>query len=305
MSVTTKDYIGFTFNGVHSSELGIVRTSDGSRFNESLLPTFQDKVAQTPGGDGTYYYGSYFTQKQINVPFAFDKMTEEQYAKLQELIGDKKIHDLIFDEKPYKVYQAKITGSATIKHIPFAEGANNRVYKGEGSIQFTAYNPYARSVYKYADQYEVDNYDEWKDAACLLETQGDFDKLIDTNKINLYNPGAKECDFTIGFNFVNGKIPAGAIAITEKDGTIHKLMFKEISQIGNDDQIKINSKLNLIEGYINGRKSGNVYDKYIKAGTYFKIPVSKEKTTPIQLVMDNENNLAKCFASIDYDYIYF
>jgi hypothetical protein len=35
----TTDYIGFSFNGVHSSELGIVRTSEGSRFNENLLPT--------------------------------------------------------------------------------------------------------------------------------------------------------------------------------------------------------------------------------------------------------------------------
>jgi hypothetical protein len=33
------DYIGFTFNGRHSSTLGIVRTSEGSRFNENLLPT--------------------------------------------------------------------------------------------------------------------------------------------------------------------------------------------------------------------------------------------------------------------------
>jgi hypothetical protein len=32
------DYIGFTFNGIHSSQLGIVRTSEGSRFNENLLP---------------------------------------------------------------------------------------------------------------------------------------------------------------------------------------------------------------------------------------------------------------------------
>jgi hypothetical protein len=33
------DYMGFTYNHVHSSELGIVRVSDGSRFNENLLPT--------------------------------------------------------------------------------------------------------------------------------------------------------------------------------------------------------------------------------------------------------------------------
>jgi hypothetical protein len=33
------DYLGFTYNKRHSSTLGIVRTSDGSRFNENLLPT--------------------------------------------------------------------------------------------------------------------------------------------------------------------------------------------------------------------------------------------------------------------------
>jgi hypothetical protein len=39
MSTLTGDYIGFQFNGVHSSELGIIRTSNGSRFDEGLLPT--------------------------------------------------------------------------------------------------------------------------------------------------------------------------------------------------------------------------------------------------------------------------
>jgi hypothetical protein len=33
------DYMGFTYNNIHSSTLGIVRTSNGSRFNENLLPT--------------------------------------------------------------------------------------------------------------------------------------------------------------------------------------------------------------------------------------------------------------------------
>jgi hypothetical protein len=53
---------------------------------------------------------------------------------LKVLFGDKKIHDLILDEAPYKIYRAKVTGNASIKHIPFAEGATNRVYKGEGTI---------------------------------------------------------------------------------------------------------------------------------------------------------------------------
>jgi hypothetical protein len=63
-----------------------------------------------------------------------------------------------------------VTGSASIKHIPFEEGETNRLYKGEGSIQFTAYNPYARSTFKYLNQYDSKNIQEWKDAANLLDT---------------------------------------------------------------------------------------------------------------------------------------
>jgi hypothetical protein len=32
------DFIGFTLGDIHSSELGLVRVSDGSRYNEDLLP---------------------------------------------------------------------------------------------------------------------------------------------------------------------------------------------------------------------------------------------------------------------------
>ena len=144
MSVLKGDYIGFTYNGVHSSDLGIVRTSDGSRFNENLLPTMQDKTVQVPGGDGTYYFGSYYTQRQFSVSFAFDTLTENELAGLKRHFGDKGIHDLIFDETPYKVWSAKVTGTATIKYIPFDEGDTHRLYKGEGSIQFTCYYPFAR-----------------------------------------------------------------------------------------------------------------------------------------------------------------
>ena len=139
------DYLGFTYNGTHSSNLGIVRTSNGSRFDENLLPTMQDKTVQVPGGDGTYYFGSYYTQKPFSIPFAFDNLTEEKFENLKRHFGDKKVHDLIFDEKPDRVYRAKVTGTATIKHIPF-DSADGTIYKGEGTIQFTCYEPFARAA---------------------------------------------------------------------------------------------------------------------------------------------------------------
>ena len=141
------DFIGFTFNGRHSSELGITRVSNGSRYNDNLLPTFQDKTAVVAGGDGTYFWNSYFTQKPFPLQIAFDSLTEKQYRELRQWLGTKEIHELIFDEQPYKKYMVKTQGTPQLKTICFntAEddgelghlynpGLGNsagRIYKGE------------------------------------------------------------------------------------------------------------------------------------------------------------------------------
>lgn len=52
--------------------------------------------------------------------------------------------DLWFSERPYKVWTAKITGQSSMKYIPFNIN-NKRIYKGEGTITFTAYWPYAHT----------------------------------------------------------------------------------------------------------------------------------------------------------------
>ena len=47
------DFIGFTYNGKHSMrDFNIYRTSDGSRYNDNLVPSMTDKTADIPGGDG-------------------------------------------------------------------------------------------------------------------------------------------------------------------------------------------------------------------------------------------------------------
>ena len=303
------DFIGFTYNDVHSSDLGIVRVSDGSRFNENLLPTMQDKTAQVPGGDGTYYFGSFYTQKQIDIPYAFDSLTEEQLANLKRVFGDKQVHDLIFDEAPYKKYRAKVTGTAQIKYVPFGDGET--VYKGEGTIQFTAYEPYARSVHKFLDEYEDANKDAWKEASGMLETQGDYDELNRVNDtIILYNPGVKESDFilTLGFSGEN-YIPGGTIRL---DGGKF-LTLSQMSRQGRDSHIKIDTKLGLIyglEGDIStGMRTGTIYNQYITDGDFFKIPrhTSTENDLLMTIVQGpgESYDIAERVIGIDYDYYYY
>ena len=287
------DYMGFTYGNKHSSDLGIVRVSDGSRFNENLLPTIQDKTVQIPGGDGTYYFGSYYTQRQFSVSFAFDSLTEEQLATLKSHFGDKKIHDLVFDERPYKTYRAKVTGTATLKYIPFG---SERVYKGEGTLQFTCYQPFAICKKKWLNGYNNSNKNEWAAASRLKESSGNYD-ILSNGQVQLYNAGDVGANCQIRFNFNEDKnIPSGKIILSQNNQEIDRIEWGEILQKAGDVLIKFDSKTNLIEGYdASLKKTGNIYNEFIQKGTFFKIPTGESLLT-----VDGAN-----FGfDIEYDYYY-
>lgn len=183
----TNDFTGFSFDGIHSSLLNIVRVSDGDRYNESLQSDFEDKRKQILGRDGEYYYGSDYQARTISIKIAFDSMTEKQFRTMAYLFSNKKLCPLIFDERPYKMYMAKISSPIEMSYICFEEkekiipqnpsdgirviGRDNgeiqreqiypyvrtqnisRVYKGEATIEFICPNPFARAPFKQLDLY--------------------------------------------------------------------------------------------------------------------------------------------------------
>ena len=142
------DFLGFLFNGKHSFlDFGIYRTSDGSRYNANMAPTLTEKTAEVPGGNGMYYFGTQHKQRQFSVNIAFDNMSEVTYCEMRKWLSGKEIGELSFDERPYVVYGAKVTGTPTLKTICFDEDGK-RVYKGEGTVQFTCYYPYGHTSTK-------------------------------------------------------------------------------------------------------------------------------------------------------------
>lgn len=160
-------FIGFTFGNRHSSKLGILRTSDSGRYSTNLSPQAKEIMLDLNTTDGTYYWGSNYVKREIPISFAFYGLTEEQIQQLKRVFNDKKIHPLILDEEPYKVWSAKLTGTAICKHICL-EQDGQRFYCGEGTFTFTAFYPFARSRYEYIEDYIVENIHEWIDAGSLL-----------------------------------------------------------------------------------------------------------------------------------------
>ena len=266
------DFIGFTFNGIHSSAMGIAHISNGSRYSESLLPASSDRTQNVPGGDGTYYFGSEYTQRQFNVDFATDELSEVQFRQLRAWLGDRGIHELIFDEAPYKVWSVKCTGTPSFNFICFKEGPNNRTYKGEGQITFTAYYPFARCYDKsFSDYSEFSNCSEWQAASGLLEN--DPTSAAMGSSFDLYNPGDISAPFKFFVPFTSGSIPSFTLAVTSGEA----LQFSDMAAAASDSGICIDTKSNLVSGYVGTVSSyeltSNLYNRYKTAGTFFKIPV--------------------------------
>lgn len=314
MAIASKgDFIGFSFNGHRSEDLGIMRVSDGSRYNEDLVPTVQDKTVQVPGGDGFYYFGSDYTQREFSINIAFDDLTEEQFRGLRQVFGTKELGKLIFDERPYKYYMVK-SGKPQLKYICFGKDGEARTYKGEGTLTFTAYYPYAKSVHKFLSEFKDDifkNKNEWTDSINLLKSKGNYDTAIQNKPtiytINLYNPGDLETDFILRFNFKGKQIGGFDLKLQKGNIEYGELAFSTITKFSEDNAFQINTKTNLIEGLSgndsNGYKlTGTLYNKYVKLGDFFKIPTGDGYTLNINYIENTSDVVAP---TIEYDYIYY
>ena len=193
------DFTGFYFDNVHSSAYGLIRTSDGSRYTEGLIPEFEDREIELVGGDGSLYEGRRFKKTPFTIEVAFDHMTETQLRDLRKWLGTDELKPFRFDERPYKTYWVKPSRKPELTYVCFMEedegdfiGHKVRIYKGEGKFEFTAYDPFGycidettriegwkyltgqgglnwqmRSSYKNLIIDKIDNLEEWGDIAGL------------------------------------------------------------------------------------------------------------------------------------------
>lgn len=309
MAIALKgDFIGFSFNGYRSEDLGIIRVSDGSRYDEDLLPTSQDKTVQVPGGDGFYYFGSDYTQRQFSINIAFDELTEAQFRKLQQVFGTKELGKLIFDERPYKYYMVK-SRDPQLKYICFGKEGGPRIYKGEGALTFTAYYPFAKSVFKFLEKTQKEgkevyvlqstysNIEEWAEASGM-KAQGTLDKVPKNPtggvySISVYNAGDLEADFILKFNGAPNSAMNIELSQQNVAGKKGFLNLKKFDLKGTDTGFQINTKTNLIEGFNTKGLTGILYNENIIQGDFFKIPPQKERlkisvtgATPIEIMYD-------------------
>ena len=247
MSVFSGDFLGFTLGDTHSSQLNITRVSSGDRYEDILLPQFKDTTIEVPGGDGTYYLDTFYSQKPFTLNFAYDDLRDEDLRALRRLFGFKGIKQLILDEFPYKKYMVKLAAPPTFRYICF-DHLDTRLYKGEGSLQLIAYYPYAMATFS--------------------------PSINNANNGGINNAGDLPAELKI--YFAHNSLPTLIKLNDNKGRQLGKMTFKPFSLENGDNYIVLNSKTHLVEGLDeNFNKTGHLYNKYIDTGDFFDAPVGR------------------------------
>ena len=146
-----EEFIGFTFNNIHSSSLGIQRMSKGGLISQPFLPTIQDKVENQISADGSVYLGTKQQTLSFQIDFVYGPIGEASFQAIKSFCESKTLGPLIFDETPNKIYTAKISGSALSSYNVFGDSEEKR-YIGTGQLTFASYTPYAIGKYHYIEE---------------------------------------------------------------------------------------------------------------------------------------------------------
>lgn len=268
MSVYGGDFLGFQLGDIHSSRLNITRVSDGQRYNDNLTPNFTDSTAVVPGGDGTYYWNTFYTQKPFTINFAFDDLGDEDIRQLRQIFSFKGVKKLIFDETPYKYYMVKCSAPPTLKYIAFDCG-NITIYKGEGNVNLVAFYPYGIATRKVS--------------------------IENTAYHKITNAGDLPAGLEIYYSIENATA-LQKVELLKDDESICSLGFSNLVPLSeNDKYICIDTRKHLIEGLDEHfNKTGNLYNKFISSGDFFSLPIG------IYYINSNTPFLKTEFSSLYY-----
>ena len=212
-------YLGFTFNGHHSSEFGLLVVSGSNRYHQNLYSAFSDTITQVAGKNGGYYFGTQLSTKDFTINCVFDNMNSHMKQKIEQWLYPNKTGWLVYDEMPYKKYYVKISQNIQFDFIPFDEYITKGnlkfqrdIYKGELNISFYSFYEYAVGNENYElpsfsagstiPQYAIDSGllpKEYRAAisSVLTTDNPSIEEVSPTVGISLYNAGngIAEADF--------------------------------------------------------------------------------------------------------------
>lgn len=187
----------FSFKGINISEYGLHYAPEHEDWHiwDSDYKVFDKEVDSQDGG---HWYGSKVEPKKFNLRCYFEEITESELNAALTLFRKDAGGKLIFDERPWMAYQARMVDKNVIDKYPVNGG-----YSGTVMLKMVAHYPFAVSDYRYLS--ELGGFADMTET--ILGTTGFVDEaslpsipptpLTSQTTMMLYNAGNAKADTVI------------------------------------------------------------------------------------------------------------
>lgn len=170
---TLNEFLGFYFNGHHTSEFNLYSTSGGDKYSRPLFGEIEEITETIPGRDGEFLFNTIVRTREMEITLSTESLTELQYRQVKAWLDPKITAKILFDEEPYKYYMVKLSGAPKFEFVPFDDGAGGTIYKGDISCTFVARDPYGYADYMSITDYQNNTHPAyatnhiWGPVACI------------------------------------------------------------------------------------------------------------------------------------------
>lgn len=314
-----EDFLDLSYNDTWASEMGLIKVSTGKRQDDEILPASKDTTIDVPGSDGVYYLNSKFQQKEFTINFAYDGLKERDILAIREWLAPKKECQLIFSERPYKYYMAKPKSAPKLSYIAFDDTDGTRVYRGEGTVQFVCYYPWARSISRFKkDLIDMGATEQQLAESGLLSEEKRAAEIFLAGALPCNNYGQMPTPFKFFFEVnpdattVTGNY--AAISISQNGDVLGQLWLDRTANWATGKTYLLDSESHLILSVKNVKYENNkltydieesngnaiIMNGAIVAGDFFNLPVGESIFT-----VDSSGFFTPRNGYFLYDYLYY
>lgn len=178
---------GFTYNGIHCSNLGIHYIPDENERGD-FFSSFEVIDYERAWNDGGGYFKSRVKSKVFNLSCYYENITHAQREKIIRWLDRRTSGELIFDSRPYAKYFVRPTKTIAAKdylQVQYGE----KLYSGTFTATFTAYDPFATLLYETLD--ETTNNNAREETALIYSSQMPPAVSVGDTSCLVYNPGTE------------------------------------------------------------------------------------------------------------------
>lgn len=180
-----RSFISFSYGGKIIEDFNLIAVTDGDRINRNLYANFEDNVETYDVVDGQFYWGTHYTNNQLDLVLATDGITQTELDDFLAWFIPGKKRELILSEHPNRAAMARVAAPPQMNLLPFEYQTSTVIlgkeyptsitqYKGNISISFVMDEPHWYGKYSL-----INPYLEGAGANGIINVAGDPERIRD------------------------------------------------------------------------------------------------------------------------------